>query len=155
MKLVTPNEQHILTMMEWFPDQPSLMIWSGPNFRYPYTYSSFIADLKMDELQSFSLVDEAGNFKGFGQFYLRMDKCHLGRIIVAPNSRGQKIGTELITQLSILGCQTLAVDTISLFVLVNNDSAFKLYQSFGFEIEDYPEKITLENCLYMVKKHGK
>ena len=152
MKLVTPTKQHILTLMEWFPDLPSLSLWSGPNFQYPFTYSSFVTDLKMSVLKSFSLVDDGGNFKGFGQFYLRMNKCHLGRIIVAPNCRGQNIGIELITQLSNLGCQQLKVDTISLFVLADNNPALKLYQSFGFETAEYPEKIPLENCLYMVKK---
>ena len=151
MNLLPPTEQHILTIMEWFPDELSLAIWSGPNFRYPYTYSSFTADLNMNKLNSFALVDEAGILKGFGQFYLRNNKCHLGRLIVAPNSRGQNIGVELITQLSIMGCEQLTVDHISLFVLTYNTPALKLYQSYGFKIEDYSEKIPLDNCLYMVK----
>ncbi|MGJ8682363.1 GNAT family N-acetyltransferase [Paraglaciecola sp.] len=151
MQLTQPMEVHLVKMMTWFADEQELKDWAGPNFRYPLSLSSFTEDLKLNKLKSFVLLSNKAEFLGFGQYYLRLNKCHLGRLVVNPKFRGQGIAFELMSQLCAQGLQELGVTDCSLFVLGYNESAIKSYKKFGFEFTDYPEEIFLENCLYMVK----
>jgi ribosomal protein S18 acetylase RimI-like enzyme len=151
MRLIKPIESNLIEMMSWFSSEQELINWSGPNFRYPFDLSSFIADLSLHTLDSFALVSKGSEFLAFGQYYLRLNKCHLGRLIVNPSLRGQGIVTELLHQLSHIGLKKLEVKGCSLFVLGDNANAIKAYQKFGFSFENYPDEMPLKNCLYMVK----
>lgn len=156
MQLTQPLENHLLTLMTWFTSEQALTSWSGPNFRYPYDYASFVDDLKLGTLNSFVLTAEnststSNELLAFGQFYKRLGRCHLGRLVVNPTHRGQGIAAKLIQQLCLIGTEQLGVTECSLFVLANNAHAIKAYEKFGFSFAEYPEEIPLENCLYMVK----
>lgn len=152
MQLIEPSESHLLEMMTWFSDEQELSDWSGPNFRYPYNVSTFAADLKLSTLSSFSLVSNDAEFVAFGQHYQRLGKCHLGRLIVNPKFRGKGKASELMRLICESGLKKLEVKECSLFVLAHNKYAIKAYEKFGFILAKYPEKIALENCLYMVKR---
>jgi len=151
MKLTNPTKNHLFEMMSWFSCEQELRDWSGPNFKYPFNLSSFVDDLKLNTLNSFSLVGKDSEFLAFGQYYLRLDKCHLGRLIVNPNIRGKGVVSELIGNICKLGLNELAVKECSLFVLEHNTSAIKAYKKLGFLTVTYPDKLPLDNCLYMVK----
>ncbi|GLR69581.1 GNAT family N-acetyltransferase [Agaribacter marinus] len=151
MYLTEPSDENCIELMSWFSSEEELSSWSGPNFRYPFTLSTFKSDLKLDTLNSFSLISKEGDFLAFGQYYLRLGKCHLGRLVVNPNWRGQGIVSTLANQISDMGKENLKVDSCSLFVLGHNERAIKSYKKMGFSIAEYPEKIPLKNCLYMVK----
>jgi ribosomal protein S18 acetylase RimI-like enzyme len=137
--------------MCWFSSEEELHHWSGPNFRYPYDFSSFTEDLKLNVLNSFSLVSNDGEFLAFGQYYQRLGKCHLGRLIVSPHCRGKGVALELMRRICELGLKKLQVRQCSLFVLADNKAAIKAYEKFGFLFAEYPEEISFDNCLYMVK----
>ena len=151
MRLTQPSDANFIELMSWFPTEEELSIWSGPGFRYPFDLSSFKKDLKLDTLKSFSLVSEEGDLLAFGQYYLRLERCHLGRLVVNPNIRGQGVSSHLIQKLSTLGKSDLKTDSCSLFVLGHNKSAIQAYTKLGFSMADYPDEIPLENCFYMVK----
>ena len=151
MRLTQPSDANFIELMSWFSTEEELSIWSGPGFRYPFDLSSFKSDLKLDSLNSFSLVSTEGSLLAFGQYYQRLERCHLGRLVVNPNLRGQGIASNLIHQLSVLGKSDLKTDSCSLFVLGHNKSAIQAYTKLGFSMADYPEEIPLENCFYMVK----
>ena len=151
MRLTQPSDANFIELMSWFPTEEELGIWSGPGFRYPFDLSSFKKDLKLDTLKSFSLVSEEGDLLAFGQYYLRLERCHLGRLVVNPNIRGQGVSSHLIQKLSTLGKSDLKTDSCSLFVLGHNKSAIQAYTKLGFSMADYPDEIPLENCFYMVK----
>ena len=151
MRLTQPSNEHFIELMSWFSSEDELNLWSGPNFRYPFDLSSFKSDLKLDILKSFSLISNEGNFLAFGQYYLRLGLCHLGRLVVNPNLRGKGIASHLIKQLSIFGKSDLRTDSCSLFVLGHNESAIQAYTKLGFSMAEYPEEIPLENCFYMVQ----
>ena len=152
MKLTPASTEHIRKLMSWFPNEHSLSLWSGPGFRYPFNEQSFKEDLKVSALSSFALIDSENNFLAFGQFYLRANRCHLGRLVVNPDERGKGIAEILLQALSHLGCKTLAVNEVSLFVLKNNATAEKAYIKHGFQFTPYPGDMPLENCRYMIKK---
>jgi len=151
MKLITPTGSHLLEIMQWFTNEQELTIWSGPNFRYPFDLVSFSEDLKMTELNSFVLTNDQLEAMAFGQYYLRLGRCHLGRLVVNPNFRGQGIARQLMDRLFTLGKKDLGVSEGSLFVLDHNEAAIKSYQSFGFLFTSYPEIIPMESCSYMIK----
>jgi ribosomal protein S18 acetylase RimI-like enzyme len=71
---------------------------------------------------------------------------------VKPSCRGQGVISYLITTLTASGEQSLGVKSSSLFVLADNNSAIQAYLKSGFSFATYPEKISLKNCLYMVKE---
>ena len=152
MKLTTPTDQQLVELMSWFASEEELTVWSGPNFSYPFDLKSFKRDLKLNTLSSFSMVSSEGDLLAFGQYYLRLGKCHLGRLVVNPRFRGKGIIARLINQLIALGKSELSTQSCSLFVLAHTKSAINAYAKLGFCIVDYPEKIALENCLYMVQQ---
>lgn len=151
MRLTQPSDEHFIELMSWFSSEDELSTWSGPNFRYPFNLNSFKSDLKLNTLTSFSLISSCGDLLAFGQYYLRLGKCHLGRLVVNPHFRGKGIASHLISQLSTLGKSDLGTNSCSLFVLAHNESAIRAYTKLGFSMADYPEKIPLENCFYMVQ----
>ena len=151
MRLTQPSDENFIQLMSWFSSEDELSIWSGPNFRYPFDLISFKSDLNLNTLKSFSLISSEGALLAFGQYYLRLGKCHLGRLVVNPSLRGQGIASHLISQLSVLGKSDLSTESCSLFVLGHNESAIQAYTKFGFSMADYPEKMPLENCFYMVQ----
>jgi ribosomal protein S18 acetylase RimI-like enzyme len=165
MRLTHVSQNHVLQMMSWFNHTDYVFSWVGPGFRYPFTHDSFTEDLKLDTSVSYFLVTHDGELAGFGQCDLRHDKCHLGRLLIAPHFRRQsyqigrfvslKVSHILIHQLIELGCQKLGVEpapgSVSLFVLNHNLAALNLYLSLGFVESLYPEPIPIDNCIYMIK----
>ena len=151
MQLVKPGEKHLITMMKWFSNQGEVKSWAGSDFRYPYNRESFKEDLKHNFTHSWSLISEQEILLAFGQYYLRLGKCHLGRLVVNPEFRGEGLISCLMERVCELGMNEYAVESCSLFVLKHNESAKKAYERFGFQVEDYPESIPLDHCLYMVK----
>jgi ribosomal protein S18 acetylase RimI-like enzyme len=151
MYLTQPSNDHLIEVMSWFTTEEALSLWSGPNFRFPLHLDTFKQDLKLETLASFTLISDDGALLAFGQYYLRLEKCHLGRLVVNPDFRGQGISTHLIQQLITKGKSSLNADICSLFVLEHNKTAINAYTKLGFSFAHYPEEIPLENCLYMIK----
>lgn len=138
--------------MTWFPDKASCNEWGGPEFRFPFTRETFLQDTNVESVPSWVLVDRGGGIAGFGQYYLRLGRCHLARVAVAPRLRGQGIGSILINELCRKGTSELGAATFSLFVLPGNRRARRLYQRLGFAETPYPEPATVfEGCVYMVR----
>ncbi len=151
MRLISVKTPHLKEVMTWFTNEEALALWSGPNFRYPYDLTSFCEDLKLNELNSFVLLDEKLTTLAFGQYYLRLGRCHLGRLVVNPNYSGHGIANQLMIKLLQAGQIDLSVNESSLFVLKHNIAAIKCYQSFGYIFTPYPNELPIENCLYMTK----
>ena len=88
MRLTQPSDENFIELMSWFSNEDELSIWSGPNFRYPCDLINFKSDLNLNALKSFSLISSEGDLLAFGQYYLRLGQCHLGRLVVSPSRRG-------------------------------------------------------------------
>lgn len=151
MKLTNPTELQLKALMSWFSNQQETYQWGGPEFPFPFDTDSFRKGLKLDELNSFALIDDNDQFVAFGQFYLRIGRCHLGRLVVNPSHRGRGIGKVLVQHLIEKGHENLNVSECSLFVLKDNHNALQLYLSLGFILADYPKPMPIEDCFYMVK----
>lgn len=146
------DDAHLPELMSWFPDTISCQTWGGVEFRFPFTEASFREDAKLSSLPAWSLVrNDDGALAGFGQFYLRVGRCHLGRLAIAPDSRGTGLGSTLVRELCRRGGAALGVDSYSLFVVPENERALRLYRRLGFSTAPYPEPTpALIGYIYMV-----
>ena len=157
LALISAGFPEVMGLYDWFSDERQIASWGGPGFTYPMSPEDFFGALKLDELTSFWMVNTGGDKVGFGQFYLRLQRYHLGRLVVSPEHRGKGYGQTLVSlllqqvQQGSPGEQTLS--QASLFVLKDNPAAIGCYRSLGFVETPYPEEIPggLENCVYMVK----
>lgn len=137
-------------LMAWFPDAITLRTWGGPAFRHPFTPESFREDAKVDEIDSWSLVDDAA-LAAFGQCYLRVGRCHFGRVAVAPGARGGGLGTRLLREMAREGHAKFGDRELSLFVYRDNEAAHRLYRRLGFVEVEYPDRDTpTEGMRYMI-----
>lgn len=139
LALLPATRAHLQRMMSWFPTAQSCLVWGGIEFRFPFTSDSFVEDCALERLSSFVLTDGLGVLHAFGQRYLRCNRCHLGRLAIAPSQRGQGIGTRLVRELAAQGSQALAVNECSLFVSPLNPRARALYERLGFRVTRYPD----------------
>lgn len=151
MKLTPFEDAHLPELMSWFPDKLSCHTWGGIEFRFPFTQASFREDARLGSLPTWALVRDDGSLAGFGQFYLRVGRCHLGRLAIAPGSRGQGFGTMLVRELCRRGGATFGTRSCSLFVVPENLRALRLYRRLGFSPVPYPEPTpALSEYIYMV-----
>ena len=145
------DEAHLPELMSWFPDRVSCQVWGGPEFRFPFTETSFRVDAKLASLATRMLVQGKGRLVAFGQYYLRVGHCHLGRLAVAPACRGGGLGTRLVLSLCAEGRALLGAGSCSLFVVPTNLRAKALYERLGFAATAYPEPAPeLDPYIYMV-----
>ena len=151
LTMVPATPAHLLKMMQWFLEPKSVTEWGGPEFRFPLTPVTFLADSKLESVPSYVLIGDSAQLLGFGQYYLRAGRCHLARLAVAPSFRGQGLGTCLIKMLMAEGTRTLKVTECSLFVHVANTAALALYERLGFATVPYPEATSaIPDSHYMV-----
>jgi ribosomal protein S18 acetylase RimI-like enzyme len=138
-------------LMGWFPDAATLRTWGGPVFRHPFTHESFREDAKVDEIDTWSLVADDGALAAFGQFYLRVGRCHFGRVAVSPGLRGGGLGTRLLREMAREGRAKFGDREVSLFVYRDNEAAHRLYLRLGFVDVEYPGRDTpTEGMRYMI-----
>ena len=145
------DEAWLPELMGWFGHADACRVWGGPSFRFPFTRDTFRADARLDSLATFALTIDDATLIGFGQYYLRAGRCHLGRLAIAPAHRGRGLGGALVRELCRIGSADLGVETYSLFVLPGNERAIRLYERLGFAPARYPEPDpSFDDCVYMV-----
>jgi ribosomal protein S18 acetylase RimI-like enzyme len=138
-------------LMGWFPDKTTLRTWGGPAFRHPCTPESFREDARFDEIDSWSLVADDGSLAAFGQCYLRIGRCHFGRVGVSPALRGAGLGTRLLREMAREGRARFGDRELSLFVYRDNEAAHRLYRRLGFVEVEYPDLETpTDGMRYMI-----
>ncbi|MFK8031809.1 MAG: N-acetyltransferase family protein [Gammaproteobacteria bacterium] len=153
MHLAVPDTRKLAALFSWFDDDRSIASWGGPGMRLPMTLESMQVDARIQELASWFLVSKSGQTIGFGQYYERCGYCHFGRLMIAPDQRGQRLGEILITKLTYKGAKDLGLSGQSLFVLQNNPRAIKLYERMGFEVSHYSgSDVNLTGIDYMVRR---
>lgn len=155
LSLVAANSSDAKEILNWFESEKQIKDWGGPAMYYPISDISFIERLNLNELDSFKVVQAGSKDKllAFGQFYVRSGRHHLGRLAVLPDSRGNGIGRFLVNALINKAHDHQKAQGESLFVVADNRAAIALYESFGFELVDYPQTLPngFKDCLYMIR----
>ncbi len=152
MKFQPFDDSRLPELMSWFRNADELRTWGGPPFRFPFTDATFREDAKLSSLPTWSLVED-GQLAAFGQCYLRVGRCHFGRVAVSPKVRSRGHGTTLIREMANWGSKEFSANEYSLFVIASNPRAIALYRRLGFSEMPYPEPSPeLETFIYMVAK---
>ena len=155
MRLRQFSDLWLPELMRWFPDRESCQVWGGPEFRFPFTEGGFREDTKLGSLPSWALIRDDGTLAGFGQCYLRIGRCHLGRLAVAPAFRRQGFGSTLVRELCRWGRAEFGVESCSLFVMPSNAEARRLYVRLGFRQAPYPDpSFEVDEFVYMITSWG-
>ena len=65
VQLIEVAKAHVAQIMTWFPTEHSCRVWGGPEFRFPFTAETFLADSKLTSLPSYALIRESAELCGF------------------------------------------------------------------------------------------
>jgi ribosomal protein S18 acetylase RimI-like enzyme len=151
--LAPASDSDLDEVMTWFPDADAANIWSGPNFRFPFSRESFLEDLGIDVMESYMLRNAQGEPAAFGQTYIREGRGHLARLVSHPVMRRQGAGRQLILMLMSALALKYRFDEYSLFVYRDNEPAYQCYLSLGFAVVDYPEDAPMpDKCFFLTRK---
>lgn len=144
MKLtaVKATADHVATIIHWFKDQSEMTQWGGPNISFTDSSAELTEQLRIDEIPSLSFFDEDDELVGFGQYYTRLGRGHLGRIGISPTHRGKGFSHEILALLKQHAFETGFAE-LSLFVDGDNVPALKCYVKGGFVDEVYPEQLPI------------
>jgi ribosomal protein S18 acetylase RimI-like enzyme len=151
-QLTLATQSQLLELKSWFTTQHQIFTWGGPNLSYPMKDDTFIELMRASHLSSYSVINSENVLVAFGQFYLRLERHHLGRLAVNPNYRNKGLAKLLITKLLEQATKFSQPREASLFVFRDNIAALKCYHSMGFREESYPDTMpaNMQNCAYMV-----
>jgi ribosomal-protein-alanine N-acetyltransferase len=130
-----PVASDYATLSTWIKDATACARWAGPILQFPLDGLTLAHRLQAPSAVAYSMSRGQGDFVGFGQCWPRADDeraMHLGRIIVAPDSRGQGFGRALCVLLVKTAITAIDANTVSLRVYRDNLSALNLYTSLGF-----------------------
>lgn len=155
MNIIKADSEHAREIMGWFPDKQSVILWGSPYTRYPLTEETFFEDIYWSRINSVVALTDNGQLLGFGQFYLKLGRCHLARLVINPEFRGQGLGATFIAALMSYGAERLDTHEFSLYVMTVNKPAIAVYKKLGFNLADYPHgDPKLENCVFMIADNG-
>ena len=153
MKIEVARIEDVREIMNWFPDKESVMLWGSPYTRWPIREDTFLEDIYWNRIESRVARGDQGELLAFGQFYAKLARCHLARLVVNPEFRRRGIGLEFIAQLMEHGGEALNATEFSLYVMTVNKPAWHCYKSLGFHMEPYPHGDPhLDNCVFMVAR---
>lgn len=151
VKTIPAEIEHAREIISWFPDKESVMRWGSPYMRYPLEEQSFLEDIYWGEIDARVAVGEDGKLLAFGQYYPKLGRCHLARLVVNPEARGRGLGEEFVAALMEHGAEACGTRLFSLYVMTANRPAYNCYRSLGFCLAKYPHgDPQLEDCVFMV-----
>jgi ribosomal protein S18 acetylase RimI-like enzyme len=150
MKIEQAQLEDAREIMGWFPDKESVVRWGSPYTRYPLKDDTFLGDIYWDRISSRVARSENDQLLGFGQFYPKLGRCHLARLVINPEFRRRGLGEKFIAALMEHGAEELETRKFSLYVMTANRPAYNCYRRLGFELATYPDgDAQLENCVFM------
>lgn len=118
-------------MVGWIPDSSALYLFSGPRLTWPLTVQQLGAMDAGEGFTAWMMVDEDASEVGHFDLTVSQRVARLGRVLVAPERRGQGAGRELVT-LAIETARMLGADELRLNVIADNAPAVRTYEAAGF-----------------------
>lgn len=133
------GEGDFVHLISWVPDAPSLSQWCADFFKHPLnedqlkqylesakqplTRKIFVAETKIG--------DAVGHVE-LGMIWPHLS-CRLSRVLVNPNRRRCRLGTELVTLALDYAFREYNVARIDLGVSKDNAGAIAFYERLGFD----------------------
>jgi len=121
----------LMAVVSWITSARDCEFWAGGRVHFPVNSASLPEEIGFHEANAFSLFDE-GRLIAFGQLIPKdSQRGHLATLIVAPSSRRQGYGAELVRGLIAKACEA-RFERVSLYVDAANAGAVALYTKLGF-----------------------
>ena len=141
------NPQDFHRILQWIPDEKSLMLWSGPFFTYPLSesqlqdyYLSCLLEPPIRRIYK-ATNQETGQVVGhieLNNIDFRNRAASVSKVLVGdPFLRGQGIAGQMVSRLLEIAFGDLNLHRISLYVFDFNQPAIACYQKAGFQIEGH------------------
>ncbi|MSO98713.1 MAG: N-acetyltransferase [Rhodospirillaceae bacterium] len=129
-------------LIGWIPDAAFMLQWAGPTFTWPLTRDQLERDvtaLKPNGPQRmYRAADQAGVVVGHIEIKA-IDPIHsnamLGRILIAPDRRGNGLGLPLVNAALEICFSELGLHRVGLRVFAHNTGAIACYKRAGFRVE--------------------
>ncbi|MGW1963865.1 GNAT family N-acetyltransferase [Streptomyces sp. NPDC001935] len=120
----------------WISGPAELANWAGPGFTRPLDDAQLAAYVAEPGRRTWTGVGADGRMVGHASLRLAADgvSARLGRVLVAPDARGQGYGSALLTLVLTFGFARLGLERVELGVFSHNDSAVRLYERLGFRL---------------------
>lgn len=130
-----PEAADYLALGGWVKDADTCLRWAGPRLKFPFKPSRLPQLLAEPGANSFAMSRGSAPALGFGQFWVRdPGVAHLARIILAPEARGQGLGTVLCELLMAEAARGTGAGAFTLRVYRDNDAALAIYERLGFAV---------------------
>lgn len=126
------------------------------SFPIPWSKSSFEEELK-NILATYLVAKINKKVVGYIGSWMVIDECHITNIAVHSRYRRKGIAKKLVNEL-LHYCNEHGISYILLEVRLNNISAQKLYESFGFQLDGVRKSYyknpdgTYEDAILMTKE---
>lgn len=133
MVLRARRETDLARIVGWVPDSGALFLFAGSRLRWPLTESQLAALDEIEGMTAWVLVDESLVDEPIGHFDLAFSgaEARLGRVIVDPVRRGERLGVALAS-LALDRAWALGATRVRLNVIEDNIPAIRIYERLGF-----------------------
>jgi len=130
-----PRPTDYEALATWVQDARACQRWAGPRVVFPFTAAQLPQQLDVAGGQSWFLDEGSGQPSGFGQHWPTQTPgaVHLGRVIIAPESRGWGLGIVLCRLLATQAVRASGAREVTLRVYRDNAAALSTYRGLGFE----------------------
>ncbi len=135
LALRPPGAADYAALATWVQDASTCLRWAGPKLKFPFEPEQL--PVLLAEPGAFSFVMSRGPAEalGFGQFWVReAGVAHLARIILAPHTRGQGLGSMLCRLLMAQAARNTGATAFTLRVYRDNHPALTVYEGLGFAV---------------------
>jgi ribosomal-protein-alanine N-acetyltransferase len=134
LELRTPTRADYEVLATWITDAQACLRWAGPRVPFPFAAADLEAHLVTPHGGgSHVLAHGQGAPVAFSQHWQAVaGAVHLGRLIVAPASRGGGVGRLLVQKTISLASRRFGVGIVTLRVYRDNTTALGLYRSLQF-----------------------
>lgn len=113
-------------------DLPEIQVIERQCFPTPWSMQAFLSELTNNDCAHYMVMRKNERVVGYIGMWLILDEGHITNVAVEPGSRGQGIGTGLLTTMSAYA-YIQGVRRMTLEVRVTNYRAQQLYRRLGFE----------------------
>jgi ribosomal protein S18 acetylase RimI-like enzyme len=137
----------IASVVAWIPDSEALYLFAGSSLDWPLTESQLSAVSEIDGRTAWVLADESNPDVPVGHADLTISGSvsRIGRLIVDPERRGERLGTTLVLHL-LDKAREFEASRLDLLVIKGNTPALRTYQALGFterQQSDYPDMVAM------------
>lgn len=136
-QLVSASIDDCLDIGRCFENSVAITEWGGEGFIFPVQHLQFLKQLHRPDTQSY-VLKQLLTTVAFGQICQRFGKHHLARLLVLPDSRGNRLSYTLVLALICRALQQNPKLDFSLFVFRHNSVAIHCYEQLGFKITMQP-----------------